>query len=159
MLCITCHIYIFHCIYWDVRHTNTLILILYQPAISCSLYIYIYNYIAPTSVNAPFCHSLFSSCSIISFGNDVVKFLIIKKTNGKTPSHHHIYYSVLAMFRVFYVVSSIIETKDLFVLIVEELSGSLKGHEGRLDMSLDSTEAKAFHIKTEGAPSSISHPS
>lgn len=33
-----------------------------------------------------------------------------------------------------HVVSSIIEAKDLSVLTVDDLSGSLKGHKGRLDL-------------------------
>lgn len=48
-----------------------------------------------------------------------------------------------------HVVSSIIEAKDLSALGVKELSGSLKGHEGRLDMDPDQVEEKAFHIKPD----------
>ncbi|XP_039130885.1 uncharacterized protein LOC120267277 [Dioscorea cayenensis subsp. rotundata] len=53
-----------------------------------------------------------------------------------------------------HVVSSIIEAKDLTTLTVDELSGSLKGHEGRLDMENDQVEVKAFHIKGEASSSS-----
>ncbi|XP_039123328.1 uncharacterized protein LOC120259937 [Dioscorea cayenensis subsp. rotundata] len=48
-----------------------------------------------------------------------------------------------------HVVSSIVEAKDLSILMIDELSGSLKGHEGRLDMESDQVEVKAFHIKGE----------
>lgn len=44
-------------------------------------------------------------------------------------------------------VSSIIESKDLRSLTIEELSGSLKGHEGRLDVEQDHTEEKALYVK------------
>ncbi|XP_039145505.1 uncharacterized protein LOC120282718 [Dioscorea cayenensis subsp. rotundata] len=52
-----------------------------------------------------------------------------------------------------HVVSSIIEANDLSILTVDELSRSLKGHEGRLDMESDQVEVKAFHIKGEGSSS------
>ncbi|XP_039135695.1 uncharacterized protein LOC120273112 [Dioscorea cayenensis subsp. rotundata] len=49
--------------------------------------------------------------------------------------------------RFSHVVSSIIESKDLSSLTIEELSGSLIGHEGRLDVEQDHTEDKALYIK------------
>ncbi|XP_039134294.1 uncharacterized protein LOC120271681 [Dioscorea cayenensis subsp. rotundata] len=52
-----------------------------------------------------------------------------------------------------HVVSSIIKAKDLSTLTVDELSGSLKGHESRLDMETDQVEVKAFHAKGEGSTS------
>lgn len=48
-----------------------------------------------------------------------------------------------------HLVSSIIEAKDLSALSVEELSGSLKGHEGRLNMAPNQVKEKAFHIKPD----------
>ncbi|XP_039145612.1 uncharacterized protein LOC120282836 [Dioscorea cayenensis subsp. rotundata] len=46
-----------------------------------------------------------------------------------------------------HVVSSIIESKDLSSLTIEELSGSLRGHEGRLDVDQDHMEEKGLYIK------------
>ncbi|XP_039135767.1 uncharacterized protein LOC120273196 [Dioscorea cayenensis subsp. rotundata] len=58
-----------------------------------------------------------------------------------------------------HVVSSIIESKDMSSLTVKELSGSLGGHEGRLDLEQDHTEEEgeaevasevAYVVKEEG---------
>lgn len=52
-----------------------------------------------------------------------------------------------------HVVSSIVEAKDLTALIVDELSGSLKGYQSRLDMETNQVEVRAFHAKEEGSTS------
>lgn len=53
-----------------------------------------------------------------------------------------------------HVISSIIEAKDLATLTADDLSCSLKGHEGRLDMETNQVEVKAFHIRGEASISS-----
>ncbi|XP_039137400.1 uncharacterized protein LOC120274929 [Dioscorea cayenensis subsp. rotundata] len=64
------------------------------------------------------------------------KAIASKILRSLSPKFHH-------------VVSSIVKAKDLSILTVDKLSGSLKGHEGRLDMESDKVEVRAFHIKGE----------
>ena len=50
-----------------------------------------------------------------------------------------------------HVVSSIIEARNLTTLSVDELSGSLEGHESILNLSENQVEEKAFQIRFETA--------
>lgn len=78
---------------------------------------------------------------IRSLGEDLTKQTVVGK----------ILCSLSSKFR--HVVSSIIEAKDLSTFTMDELSGSLKGHESRLDMETDQVEVRAFHTKGESSTS------
>lgn len=70
---------------------------------------------------------------IRSLGEELTEQSVVRKIlRSLSPKFRH-------------VVSSIIEVKDLAALTVDELSGSLKGHESRLNMETDQMEMKAFH--------------
>lgn len=55
-----------------------------------------------------------------------------------------------------HVVSLIVEAKDLSKMIVDELSSSLKGHEGWVDMYSNSVEDKAFQVRFDATAGSSS---